>query len=184
MNKKITLAVLLIHLIGFSFLSQTSFKPKPPAKKLVVVTKHYSPPSPVVKQVVEKVVSIQKSSPSPKIKPKKTPKPAPKSPKQVLKKLDKRLTKPVTPQIVQEPAPPSYIDSASLVFREALLLPEKGGVKLTITVQANGKIGKIELETFESKKNLDYLLTVLPTLSLPIPERGNDATFTILFCND
>jgi hypothetical protein len=63
-------------------------------------------------------------------------------------------------------------------------MPEKGIVKLTITVLTNGKIDKIEIDTYESKKNLDYLMAVLPTLSMPTIEKGFDATFTVLFCSD
>ena len=114
--------------------------------------------------------------------------------KQVLKKLGKPkkqppITKPSSSK--QSPSPPpsqtpplsSYVELACATFHDVLILPEKGMVKVTITVQPNGKIGKVEVETFESRKNLDYLMAVLPTLTLPKPEGGNHATFTILFCD-
>ncbi len=196
-NSKIWIAVIVVHVISLLFISTSVVKEKEMKKKLCVVTKQFSPkiiepatttntkiekPSPLPK----KIIPLKKATPLVKLKPK----PIQKSSKQVLKKIDKRLAKthhPTPKQLpltVIEEALPSYVESACLVFKEALLLPEKGQVKLTITVQPNGKIGKMDLETFESKINLDYLMTVLPTLSLPIPERGKDATFTILFCND
>ena len=197
-NSKIWLAVTCIHLVGIALLS-TSSSPKPKPKRLVVITKQLKPPSvtvstpavsnPLVKAVVHPPPQKKPESPLKKPKPTPTKKPV-KSSKQVLKKLDRRITKPYVPP----PAPksvlptidslPSYIESTCSLFRELLVLPEKGLVKLTITVQANGKIGTVKVETFESKNNLDYLLTMLPTLSLPIPEGEKDATFTILFCND
>jgi hypothetical protein len=117
--------------------------------------------------------------------------------KEVLKKIDKRLKKPESslkkkqaPTMPKETITPKetilndYIEKASIIFKEELFLPEKGLVKLTITVLTNGKIDKIEIETFESKKNLRYLMEVLPTLTMPTYEKGFDATFTVLFCSD
>ena len=200
-NSKIWVAVVIVHLIGIIFISTSTVKEKPPQKKLHIVTKHFTPKT-VVPTLVHK---IEKSSPLPplpkkplqnKIVPlKKAPpqakaKPPQKSSKQVLKKIDQRLAKPHTPPPkappphVVEIALPSYVDSACLIFRDALLLPEKGQVKLTVSMESNGKIGKMEIETFESKKNLEYLMAVLPTLSLPYPEKGKEISFTVLFSND
>lgn len=196
-SSRIWILVACIHLVGIAFIS-SSPSSKSPHKKLLVVTKEFKAPSTqAAPAVIEKIREHIPTSPTVKKAPLPTkkakpapPKPLPKSSKQVLKKIDKRLSKPHLPLPKQIPPPSpeetlqSYVDSACLIFRDILVLPEKGLVKLTITVQPNGKIGKIEIETFESKKNLDYLMTVLPTLSLPIPERGKDATFTVLFCND
>ena len=196
LNSKIWIVVVIIHFISILFISSSLSKEKKEKKKLLVVTKQVVPkiatPNIITKiektsllpPLPKKTTLIKKVSSQPKAKP------PPKSSKQVLKKIDKRLAKPHSPPVKQLPITSieeplsSYVDSACLVFKEALLLPEKGQVKLTITVQPNGKIGKMNLETFESTVNLDYLMAVLPTLSLPIPERGKDATFTILFCND
>lgn len=195
LNSKIWLVVTFIHLVGLACISTSSAKKSAP-KRLAVVTKYVAPQAPVVvhSPVTNIIAPIKKKLPPP-AKPVKLKKAKPTHPtsKQVLKKIDKRLIKTPPPK-PQKPLPslpppqeehlPTYVDSACSLFRDLLVLPEKGLVKLTITVQANGKIDKVEIETFESKKNLDYLMTVLPTLSLPIPEGGKDATFTVLFCND
>lgn len=200
-NSKIWVAVVFIHLIGIIFISTSTIKEKKTEKKLLVVTKQFTPktvtptlihkiekPAPLPpipkKNLQNKIVPLKKAPPQAKAKPPQ------KSSKQVLKKIDQRLAKPHTtvpktpPPPLVEAALPPYIDSACLIFREALLLPEKGQVKLTVSVEPNGKIGKMEIETYESKKNLEYLMAVLPTLSLPPPERGKETTFTVLFCND
>ncbi len=202
-SSKIWVFVTFIHLVGLALIS-TASAPKLQKKRLMVVTKQVTPKPAVVIASHAKPMVISPArevpyAPPKKIKqvkkqpiPTKALKPT-KSSKQVLQKIDQRLAKnfpvppppkPHRPKEIEEELLPTYVDTACLVFRDLLVLPEKGIVKLTITVQPNGKIGKVETETFESKKNLDYLMTMLPTLSLPIPEGGKDATFTILFCND
>ncbi len=189
---KIWTLVTFIHCIFLIFLSTTTISQKPPKKKLLIVTKHITPKvitqKPISASDITKVENkIIKPPPVKKAvlksKPKPAAKPLPKSSKQVLKKIDQRLTKQVAqPPIVSEK--PAYLESVCGIFQSALILPEKGPVKLTITVQPNGKISKMEVDAFESKKNSDYLLTVLPTLCLPPPDREEDKTFTVLFCND
>ncbi len=186
-NSKIWLVVIAIHAVGGLFLTTTSFREKRVEKKLVVVTRQMVVETPKI-LTTNIVPKLEKKSIAPvakKVATKKPTKAPTKSSKQVLKKIDSRTQKKYTPpaQVVEPPAS-HYIDIACHVFQNELSLPEKGEVKLTITVQPNGKIVKIEEISFESKINLDYLLTVLPTLSLPIPERGKDVSFTIVFCND
>lgn len=77
-----------------------------------------------------------------------------------------------------------YLKKISHSLQEWLTLPEKGSVKLTITVQANGKIVNIEVVTKESEKNWEYLKTVLPGIQLPKFEENKEITFTITFCDD
>ncbi len=196
LNVKIWLVVILIHLTGILFISRSSVREKSPQKKLIVVTKQFTPKivAPTLVHKVEKpsplppppkkIVSLKKNPPPKKAKP------IQKSPKQVLKKIDQRLTKPHTPEPklpqpkIVETALSSYIDSACSIFHNALILPEKGQVRLTVTVEPNGKISQMFVEAFESEKNLDYLMGVLPTLLLPPPEKGKEIVFTVLFCND
>jgi hypothetical protein len=188
-NSRIWLVVIAIHVIGGFFLTTTSFREKPIEKKLVVVTRQLASQAPkiVTANIVPKLEKKNTPIPIKKVAPKKPAKTPTKSSKQVLKKIDHRTPKKYsapTPTPQAETPPSHYIDIACHVFQNELSLPEKGEVKLTITVQPNGKIVKIEEISFESKINLDYLMTVLPTLSLPIPERGKDVLFTIVFCND
>ena len=189
---KIWIVVALIHSIFIIFLSTTVVSKKPAKKKLVIVTKNLVPNTIMQKQVT--ATSITKAenlvkNPSPlkkaalPCKAKPASKPIPKSSKQVLKKIDQRLTKQPLKQVIAEKEP-TYLELASSIFQNMLVLPENGPVKLTITVLPNGKISNLEVETFESKKNSDYLLAILPTLCLPFPEGGKATTFTVLFCSD
>lgn len=77
-----------------------------------------------------------------------------------------------------------FSDRIISTFREKLILPEKGAVKLSITVQANGRVGIIELIHSESEKNLAYLQSMLPLIMLPEPEGAKEVTFVITFCDD
>jgi len=201
---KIWIAVALIHSIFIIFLSTAVVSKKPAKKKLVIVTKNLVPNTIMQKQVtatsitkaenlvknpspLKKSALPCKAKPAPKPAPKPATKPAskpiPKSSKQVLKKIDQRLTKQPLKQVIAEKEP-TYLELASSIFQNTLVLPENGPVKLTITVLPNGKISNLEVETFESKKNSDYLLAILPTLCLPFPEGGKATTFTVLFCSD
>lgn len=78
----------------------------------------------------------------------------------------------------------AYLQKISHSLQEWLTLPEKGSVKLTITVQANGKIVNMEVLTKESEKNWEYLRTVLPGIQLPTFKENKEITFTITFCDD
>ena len=78
----------------------------------------------------------------------------------------------------------SYLETISSQLRQWLTLPEKGAVKLTITVQANGKIGNIKPVSHESEKNLEYLVLVLEAIQLPVFGKNEEITFTITFCDD
>lgn len=77
-----------------------------------------------------------------------------------------------------------YLKKISHSLQEWLTLPEKGNVKVTITVQANGKIVNMEVLTKDSEKNWEYLKTVLPGIQLPKFEENKEITFTITFCDD
>ncbi len=151
---------------------------------------------------------LPKASPPKKIIVKKTPtkKPTPttqknkKTVKTVRGKLDKNVATIKAKSAPQKHKPPSlstskeqgiegkekhsYLQQISSSLKEWLTLPEKGVVKLTITVQANGKIVNIELLSSESEKNLHYLKTVLPGIKLPSFEENKEITFTITFCDD
>jgi hypothetical protein len=200
LNTKIWLAVLVIHSAGIIFFSSTSSQKKPPPKKLVVVTKAFVQKTesvPAITKIETKplpqINSIKKVTAIKKTTPLKKPKAVPKTSKQVLKKIDQRKPKLQSSSLKKEMnlEPPlakqthsSYLESAFAIFKANLILPEKGPVKLTITVGPTGKIDKIITETSESQKNLNYLLDLLPHLILPTPEKNQEPTFTVLFTNE
>lgn len=121
--------------------------------------------------------------------------------KQVLKKIDPHLAtkkekkkrkalpakKEVLPHLkdvtIDETVDRYFLDVCDL-FKNTLVLPEKGVVKLTISVQPNGKIAKINLVSAESEKNLEYLLDKLRELILPKSQDGKDVVFTITFSDE
>lgn len=180
-------------------ISQTNHNPLPT---------HTPPKNPTILQKPKPPPVISKKTSPKKIAPKKnlTKKPAPKKkiePKQIRKNLNENLAKLSPPKTPQKPVKkvekiesttPSlssttesntaYFNKVAKVFQECLTLPEKGLIKLTISVQANGKIVNIKPISYESEKNLHYLQTVLPSLELPSPEGAQEIEFNIIFCDD
>lgn len=182
---------------------QTTHNPlptqRPPEPPTINVKPKAKPPEKKTPTPNQKTPIAKKKSPLPK-------KPPPKKkiePKQVRKKLNENLAKFSPPNLSPKPllktdkiekaqttsiVPPSltssYFNQVSLIFQESLTLPEKGAIKLTISVQANGKIVNIKPISYESEKNLHYLQTVLPSLELPNPEGGQEIEFSIIFCDD
>ena len=189
---KISLITLFTHLGSLLFFPLVSSKnvTKPPLK---IVTKQLS-----IKKEPTRTPPLKKALPmapfqkaKPPIKPLKKEKEKGKpSKKKELKKAP--CKKPVPPIPLQQTpplcSPPPLLKTSlpfstllSQFFQQNLCLPEKGDVKLTITVQANGTIGKIEVKMFESKRNLSYLIETLQELSLPLSGEGKDVVFTVLF---
>ena len=77
-----------------------------------------------------------------------------------------------------------YLSMVSDLLAEALTLPEKGRVKLKLTIRPNGKVAKIVTLLSESNDNLAYLQTNLSTLSFPAYKKQEDRTFTIVFSDE
>lgn len=199
-SQRIFIYTLLVHgfwLLLFSLGGWDACKPK--KEKMVVVTKEFVKPKPIPKPVAtiikpipktQATASLPKKIPAPKKKVVKAKK-APPAPKQLLKKIDQTLTKienPV-PKTVTAPTPVSdlpitFFDRVCHIFQETLRLPENGAVKLTLSVQPNGKIVIIELIHSENETNWQYLKLMLPMITLPPPQGGVEQTFMITFCND
>lgn len=149
---------------------------------------------------------IKKIQPQPPKQKKKT-KPTTTS-KQVKKTIKKKAPKPLqkshpapslSPKTTTQVKPPptthapfttegedkhAYLQSISTQLQQWLTLPEKGSVKLTITVQPNGKIVNIKPLEVNSEKNLDYLQQILKGVQLPPYGKNEEITFIITFCDD
>ncbi len=152
-----------------------SSPPKKAPVKKIIKNKTTKPPVKSVKSVRGKfeknVAKIQKKSPSSSINT---------SPKATLIQ-----TSPIAPTDVEQGEEKyNYLSTVSSQLQEWLVLPEKGIVKLTITVQPNGKIVNIKPLSTESEKNLEYLKHILETLQLPVYEKNEEITFTIMFCDE
>ncbi len=142
---------------------------------------------------------ILKKKPS-KQTPKQTAKPTAKPVKSVRGKLEKNVAKiqqnntPTPPplltssvataELIQGDEKYHYLSVVSSQLQEWLILPEKGEVKLTITVQPNGKIANIKALSSESEKNLEYLKHVLEGVQLPVYDKNEEITFTVTFCDE
>jgi hypothetical protein len=196
MNYRLLLSVLGLHLL---FALAIYKPPAPVAKgegKIVVRTKI----------VREEKIAVTAAPHKPKktvVKPKS--KPASKIGKahELLKELESSMasmesalqkvqkTKPLSfesiaiePLIEGPPSEESYFEMITMIFRESLTLPELGAVKLTITVQPNGEIVKIESVSIKSEENFRYLKTTLPHLQLPPPPTKDPLSITVTFCEE
>jgi len=81
----------------------------------------------------------------------------------------------------QEQWTSDYIQQVCDIFQSHLVLLEEGSVTLTISIQPNGEIDHIKIESFESEKNARYLTSALQSYILPIPKVDQNISFTILF---
>lgn len=184
-----------------TYTSEPSVEPKELLKKLEQKTTKITPrPKPASTPLPKK----SKIAPLKKKEPKKNPLvkkgPLTAASAKPFAKKEKKTEK--TPTVLVDSPPPlaynlpfveeertsSFQEVLSLFLEKNLILPEKGAVKLTITVQANGKIDKISLVAAESEKNLHYLQAVLPLLTMPaLPTQGSpaekDFECVITFCN-
>ncbi len=149
------------------------------------------------------VAAPQQKKPAPKPVSKELPKPAPKfeKAKDLLKELESNIAgiesklkhapemKPLTFEKMEvgeweegeTNLQQSYFETISVIFRQSLTLPESGDVKLTITVQPNGEIAKIESVSSKSDVNLRYLEKTLPHLKLPSPPTTSNLSITVTF---
>ncbi|MBI5274195.1 MAG: hypothetical protein HY860_03985 [Chlamydiales bacterium] len=169
---------IIVRSIKESFIVPAIEQPAPTNK-----VKEVKPP-PTQKQKTPKTPTVKKNVEEPAIK---TPKNAKQlKAKQLLSKLDKNLKqlqqKELPKNNVQLPKPlqlssiePSNdhtqpeIDCGELFsyFQNNLQLPEKGEIKVSITVQPNGKIANIQIIHTKSIQNANYLKEELPKLYLP-----------------
>ena len=69
-------------------------------------------------------------------------------------------------------------------FSNILRFPEQGKVILKISVQKNGMIGTVEIVSFESKQNVDYLLACLPLMQIDGWQAEKEETVVITFVGE
>lgn len=158
---------------------------------------HRSPPPPkpkprVTKQSPQKRPAVKKPPPK---KPAAARTPTRSS--QVLRKIEGKLSSsPKSPLAAnnQNSGPSQeeitnrffrrYVENIATIFQSTLTLPRSGAVKLTISVQPNGKIANITPISSESDVNLEYLLKILPNITLPTYDFQKKVEFTITFCEN
>lgn len=165
-------------------------------KPVTIATKEVVEPKQILKKLEQKtpkaplkkpqVTSAKKKSPSPtKKKPLKKPSPLKKA-SAPLKSISPPLFAPKTLPVlvIQEGENDTFLEDLISSLEKNLILPERGSVKLTITVQANGKIANMSVLASESEKNLHYLQAVLPLLTMPtLPYEGKEKECVITFCH-
>jgi len=202
---------IFIHLVGisaFSFSLPVVKHKKEERMRIVTREIPLSRPSHVPAFVKETPIPhvvpvIKKEIPPPKKTTPVVKKAPPKKEKipraQVKKKLEKAMVKmppaiknhtPIPekkitpPSVIENTISSAYLQSICALLEDHLTLPESGIVKLTITVQANGKIGMVKEVSSESRKNLVYLKEMLENFSFPSPDGEKEVEFTITFCGD
>ncbi len=185
----ITCLIHILFLIFFSIDHTQSLEKK--SEKIIITTKRIED----IKSIKQQTNTKQKSTiKNVKISKTKRIKQKPLPSKQILKKIDKNLaqiksnnkternTKPNTPTVANdELSTPTFYDQICDIFINNLTLPDKGKVKLTISLQSNGKINKIVLINTESLKNWQYLNDTIPTLTLPQTDNDKNIDLTINF---
>ena len=196
MKKKSTIvfSVLIFHslLIGVLWLYSPLSPKQKPHKPLAVRTiqiQEESPPTfaPMQPSPTPAPKPTPKSPPTPKPKP--TPKPIPPKPappaqeepentkqqelvallQQSLKGLES-TSSPKAPTLSSEALlfSSTYEEKLIAHLESLLSFPEKGEVKLLLTLSRSGKVEKMEFGQATNSKNVAYLEKRLPTLSLPL----------------
>lgn len=88
----------------------------------------------------------------------------------------------VTPE--KEEMDAGYIKDLVLHLKNLLILPEKGRVKISVTLSETGKIENLKILFAESLANEEYVLSVLKNASFPSPPKSigkkNNPTFTLV----
>lgn len=81
-----------------------------------------------------------------------------------------------------------YVDLLTCSLKEALALPERGNVKLALTIENSGKVVKLQVLESASDANQAYLESHLLPLSLPPFGKDltnqNEQTWIVTFCNE
>lgn len=132
--------------------------------------------------------SMIKSKPKIKSRPKVKPKPIRKKPlakkkitpvsrKKIVKKIKKQQLKAQAQKSsstnkqkkeFQDTKPFTFSQASIRFLKDTLILPKKGNVKVTITVQINGTITNIDIvEGQQNKENAQYLVSKLKGLMIP-----------------
>lgn len=173
---------------------------KPKIKKPPIAAK----PKPVVKKPepatteTKPTLSKPKPKPKPAAKTKEAPKENPNREKlaqmmqQTLSSLNQSSSKTPSSSLPKAIGPlasealnfeAAYQDRLIAFLETALTLPEKGDVKLTLTVNRNGTVKKASVKETTSERNRKYVESSLPSLLLPSFEnnfKGENAhTFSI-----
>lgn len=106
----------------------------------------------------------------------------------------KQATKPQTQSVAKKGTKKSaekieneynqYLSKVFELLSDELTLPEKGKVKLEITVRPSGSVAKIVSVLSESDENLSYLQENIKGMRFPPYTKKEDRTFTIVFSDE
>jgi hypothetical protein len=181
----------ILHIPIFFFSIHEPLKKKPPPQKMIVNTLTLFQPPP----------STAENKQSPKQTPKDIEKKT--APPLHKKALKKQLQKSIATskssakgspkkikKIVKKDAGNTereyndYLQRIFEILSDSLTLPEKGKVKLNLTVGCNGKVVRIETLSSESSLNLTYLQQNVGSLIFPKYTKNENRTFTILFSDE
>jgi hypothetical protein len=187
MNKLALYITVALHVTLFIMLSQTKFTPTIinnraiKVSEIAIIKPKKIKPQPVA-VVVKQKPKTNKSAPIKKRSAPKRKRRAKIIKKQSLARKKSPKVKPATQKQIT-PTTPFALSSTSIRYlQDALILPKKGSVKVTITVQANGKIDTIELsEGKENQENSEYLRANLQNLILPGFVSCRKEKLTIIF---
>jgi len=179
-SRILILSVLTIHL-GLFFFDFTEKKTPPPKISLVVNT--YIPPPPPAPKFIP--------NPKPKKRVKKN------SLDMLLAKVESnekslKPSKIVLPKLIKkleiDGKEGSYFDTLASFLKEALELPEVGGVKLELTLLSDGRVHSLKVVESMSENNKKYLQQELIFLGFP-PftnelKKERQHTFVLNFFNE
>lgn len=203
-NRVIAFIVIGGHLFGLLLLSFKGKDSSQERKKIHIETVMLETPK--IKRVTTKkapvVQPIAASKPEKKIlQPQKIlemPAPEPSKKKELLAATKKSLAtlQATTPnkkdEISKEKLPtlstelsqdvynePSYTDKLIAHLEEFLILPEKGSVKIELTLSPTGKVIKVAILSCLSQANRDYIYARLTSLTFPASCRKKESTFVL-----
>lgn len=188
--------------------------PAPAAKK---VEKKSAPAPKKEPAIADKTLSKQKSKPTPQAKTPPAPPPRAKISDSLIRELEESIAKienksdkgtasrktsmsskaAIAPIVLQidmadashyaEAGDGDYVDLLVSHLHQHLSLPDYGEVKIQLSLQQDGTVGKIVVLKTESEKNKKYLESNLPRLRFPRFEgsyaKKKESTFILTFCN-
>lgn len=86
---------------------------------------------------------------------------------QLLRGMQKSLSQLEEAHLLVESGPSDYEELLTCFLKEALILPERGDVRVRLTLSPLGKVEKVEMLSWASEQNRDYVQKRLAELTFP-----------------